>query len=249
MKMMKNRTVLAMCVLGASLLSMPPAAGSGETACFDEIEQHYEWDDGGFNWNSLPHCPGEQSISPLDRKWGGSAQIRASRHDGMVDAIVIEEEYAWVPPKTGTSQCPFVKTLTRTTRIAKNRVLYETVQKDDEPPKRSQRNMGPNEIIYIPNIQRVPKPGDSFLQVIGNDTIAGQPCQRVTPKQNIAGAAAFEMCIFVAPIDCPTARYLQPMELKIKLPNGQLMTHGRTTLLRYGGRGEVLPTNSIQAPK
>jgi hypothetical protein len=216
--------------------------------CFDEIEQHYEWDDGGYHWNALPdRCPGSpQPASPADRKWGGSVQIRASGQDAMV----IEENYSWAVRRDFQGPgCPrFFRTLTRKTRIAKDGLLYETKQIDDEPPRTSQRPMRTNEVIYISNIQTIPKPDDPFVQVSGSDTIAGQPCQRIASKQSVRSAGSYAMCVFVAPLNCPRARYLQPLELKLAGADGQLMWHGRTTLLRYGGHGELVSPDSIKAP-
>jgi len=233
-------------VLAACLLPVL-AFAAGDTACFDEIEQSYQWDDGGFHWSALPdRCPGtSQPASPDERKWGGSIQIRANGSD----AIVIEATYAWGPKQRADGGCPrFFKTVTRRTRIAKGGTLYETKQVDSEAPQRSQRPLRPNEMIYISNVQAVPRPGDPSVELLGTDTIAGQPCRRIASKQIIAGAGSFAMCIFVAPPTCRAARYLQPLELTTKAPDGQVIWHGRTTSLRYGGGGRVVPSNSIQAP-
>jgi hypothetical protein len=234
---------LAVCLLP----TLTTAAADG-AACFDDIEQSYQWDDGGFHWNAMPdRCPGSsQPASPADRKWGGSVQIRASGQD----ATVIEEAYSWAPKRNSDSGgCPrFFKTVTRRTRVAKGGMLYETRQTDDGQTQRSQRALRPNEQIYISNIQTVPKPGNPFVQILGNDTIAGQPCQRVASQAVVAGAGSYEMCIFVAPVNCPSARYLQPLELATKGPDGKSIWHGKTTSLRYGGRGQVVPPDSIRAP-
>jgi hypothetical protein len=224
----------------AALAMMSTAAAAVGAVCFDEIEQNYQWDDGGSTYSSLPNlCPNApRPAAPQERKWGGSVAIRASGQD----AEVIEENYTWVPKWDAQGVCLGVfETVNRRTRIAKGGVLYETKQTDDRPPSLSQRVMRPNEVIYISNIQTVPKPNDPFVQILGNGTIAGQPCQRVGPKQDL-GAGRWEMCVFVAPRTCHLAQYLQPLEL-----NGPIY-HGVTTLLRYGGRGEVLQPDSIKAP-
>src|SRR5882724_6638549 len=245
---MKNRSSPVICVIAASLLPALAATAPGNGTCFEDIEQSYQWDDGGFHWNAMPdRCPDSpKPASAAERKWGGSVQIRASGPD----AVVVEETYSWAPKRHGDDGgCPrFFKTVTRKTRVAKSGVLYETKQIDDEQPQRSQRPLRANEMIYISNVQTVPKPGDPFVQPLGSDTIAGQPCQRVTSKSSIPGAGSFAMCIFVAPPGCPSARYLQPMELSTKAPDGKMFWHGRTTSLRYGGRGSVVPPESIRAP-
>jgi hypothetical protein len=245
---MKNLTGPSVYVLAVCLLPALAAAAAGSSACFEDIEQSYEWDDGGFHWSAMPdRCPDSpQPASAAERKWGGSVHIRASGQE----AVVIEESYAWAPKRNSESAgCPhFFKTVTRRTRVAKGGVLYETRQIDDQQPQKSQRPFGPNELIYISNVHTVPRPGDPFVQVLSNDTIAGQPCQRVASKQSIPGAGGYEMCIFVTPANCPLARYLQPLELSTKGPDGKVIWHGRTTSLRYGGRGQVVPPGSIRAP-
>ena len=244
---MKKLTGPAVCALAICLLPALTTAAADGTACFDDIEQSYQWDDGGFHWTAMPdRCPGSaQPASPAERKWGGSVQIRASGQD----ASVIEETYSWAPKRNSTGGCPgFFKTVTRRTRIAKRGVLYETRQVDDGQTQRSQRTLRPNEMIYISNVQTVPKPGDPLVQVLGNATIAGQPCQRVASKPLVAGAGTYEMCIFVAPANCPSARYLQPLELTTKGPDGKSIWHGQTTSLRYGGHGQLISPTSIRAP-
>ena len=166
------------------------------------------------------------------------------------DASVIEETYAWMPERnSGSGTCPrFSKTVTRRTRIAKSGVLYESKQVDTGPLQQSRRPLRPNEVIYISNIQTVPRLGDPSLQLLGTDTIAGQPCRRVASKQIVAGAGSYDLCIFVAPANCRVARYLQPLEMSSKSPEGKVIWHGRTTSLRYGGRGQVVSPDSIRAP-
>lgn len=237
----------ALGVVAACLLPVLGLA-AGDAACFDEIEQNYQWDDGGFHWSAMPdRCPGSpQPASPSERKWGGSVQIRANG----ADAMVIEETYAWTPPRQGDiTGCPhFVKTVTRKTRIAKSGTLYETKQVDSEAPQHSQRPLGPNEMISISNVQQAPRPGDRSVELLGTDTVAGQPCRRVASKPIVAGAGTYTMCIFVAPPTCRAAHYLQPLELTTKAPDGTVIWRGHTTSLRYGGGGKLVPSNSIRAP-
>ena len=246
---MRNPTLSRIGVLAAVACLLPiSASAGGDAACFDEIEQSYQWDDGGFHWSAMPdRCPGAtQPASPAERKWGGSVQIRANG----ADATVIEETYSWAPKRTGDSSgCPhYVKTVTRRTRVAKGGTLYETKQVDSEAPQRSQRPLRANEMIYVSNIQTVPRASDPTVDARGTDTIAGQPCTRVASKSIVAGAGSYEMCIFVAPPTCRAARYLQPLELMTKGPDGKVIWHGRTTSLRYGGGGQVVPSSSIRAP-
>jgi hypothetical protein len=59
----------------------------------------------------------------------------------------------------------------------------------------------PHEVIYIANIQSVPKPDDPLVQVLGNDAVAGRPCQRIASKPIVAGAGSYEMCVFGAPTE------------------------------------------------
>jgi hypothetical protein len=243
-----RRAVIEGGILAALLCAATAAAVAGSTACFDDIEQHYAWDDGGFHWSAMPdRCPGSPPpASPADRKWGGSVQITASGRD----AVVIEENYSWAPKRNfqGPGCARFFKTVTRKTRVAKNGVLYETKQIDDEQPQQSQRPLRPDEMIYISNIHAVPKTDDPFVQMMGSDTIAGQPCQRIAPKQSLPGAGTYTMCIVAAPSKCAAAGYLQPLELKTQGPDGRLIWHGLTSLLRYGGRGQVVSADAIKAP-
>jgi hypothetical protein len=226
------------------------AAFAAHTAdsCFDDIEQHYAWDDGGFHWTANPdHCPGSpQPASAIERKWGGSVQIQATG----ADAIIIEEDYAWLPTRKGeVAGCPrFYRTVHRRTRIAKSGVLYDTKQTDDETPQSTQRPLRDNEIIAISNIQRVPKAEDAFVETLGSDTIVGQPCTRIAPKQGTPAAGLWAMCVFVAPSNCKAGRYLQPMDLVMKGPDGQTVWHGRTSQLQVGARGTVVSPDSIHAP-
>jgi hypothetical protein len=216
-------------------------------ACFDDIEQHYEEDDGGFHWRAMPdRCPGsEQPAAPADRKWGSSVDILASGQD----ARVIETSYSWGPKRNASDgECPrFVKHTSQRTRIAKGGILYETKTSDDFPPTHGERPMRPHENIYIANLQSVVKVSPS-IESLGEDTIAGYPCRRLAPKQIVSGAASSDMCFYVVPIDCPHAPYLLPLELTNKTPDGQILSHGRTTLLRVGAHGAVVPPDAIKAP-
>jgi hypothetical protein len=233
--------------LAIGLLAAVSAVAAGGTTCFDDIEQHYEEDDGGFMWRSMPdRCPGSpQPASPAERKRGSSVEIRASGQD----AIVIEKNYWWAPKRNGPDgECPrYVKHESQRTRIAKGGVLYETKLSDEEPPKQSQRAMRQHENIYISNMQSVVKPNPS-MEYLGDETIAGQPCRRLAPKPPVGGAAKSEICFFVAPVDCPNAAYLMPLEMTTKAPDGQMLTQGRTTLLRVGSHGQVVSPDSIRAP-
>jgi len=213
--------------------------------CFVDIEQNYAWDDGGFHWTAYPdHCPqSPQPASAAERKWGGSVQIRATG----ADAIVIEEDYAWLPTRKGDiAGCPrFYRTVHRRTRIAKGGVLYDSKQTDDETPQNTQRPLRDNEIIAVSNIQKVPKTEDAFVETLGSNTIAGQSCTRIEPKQGSPAAGLWAMCVFVAPPNCKAARYLQPMDLVVKGPDGQTVWHGRTSELKVGARGTLVSPDSI----
>ncbi len=244
---MQSRSVPLMLIVGVGLtLVAVPVAGAAD--CFEDIEQIYQWDDGGHHWSVMPdRCPGSsQPAAAIERKWGGNVTVRASGHD----AIVIEESYAWMPRRHGdTVGCPrFFKTTTRKTRIAKDGVLYEMTQVDGEPARRSQRTMGAEEVISVTPIAGAPSLGDAYVQVLGASTVAGQPCKRVAPKRALPAAAKYEMCVFVAPARCPLAKYLQPLDLRITGPDGQLLWHAYTTSLRYGARGTVVAPGSIRAP-
>ena len=216
--------------------------------CFEDIEQTYAWDDGGFHWTANPdHCPqSPQPASAAERKWGGSVKIRATG----ADAIVIEEDYAWLPTRKGeVAGCPrFYRTVHHRTRIAKGGVLYDTKQTDDETPQSTQRPLRDNEIIAVSNIQKVPKPEDALVETLGSNTMMGQPCARIAPKQGSPAAGLWAMCVFVAPSSCKAARYLQPIDLVVKGPDGQTVWHGQTSQLQVGARGTVVSPDSIQAP-
>jgi len=216
--------------------------------CFEDIEQNYAWDDGGFHWTANPdHCPqSPQPASAAERKWGGSVQIRATG----ADAMVIEEDYAWLPSRKGeVAGCPrFYRTVHHRTRIAKGGVLYDTKQTDDETPQSTQRPLRDNEIIAVSNIQKVPKAEDAFVETLGSNTILGQSCTRLQPKQGSPAAGLWTMCVFVAPPNCKAARYLQPIDLVVKGPDGQTVWHGQTTELQVGARGTLVSPDSIRAP-
>ncbi len=238
---MNRRTVRsACCLLAGTMCTVPALAASGAT-CFTEIEQDYDWSDGGFHWSAMPdRCPDSpQPASPAERAWGGSLKIRVSG----AEASVVQVDYAWVPHRDGPAgDCPrFFRSVTTTTKVAKNGVLSETKQIDSEPPTTQQRILRGAEMLYIPSVQSVPRANDPFLQVVGEDTIAGQPCQRVAPKPDAPGAGTWQTCVYAALPDCRAARYLQPLELIMKGPDGQTVLHGRTTHLQVGDRGSANP--------
>ena len=224
------------------------AAAADGAACFEDLEQHYAWDDGGLQWSLHPdRCPGSsQPASPADRKWGGSVDIRVSGND----ASVVEESYAWVISRAfkGPGCPPLTRSVTRTTRVAKSGVLYQTKVVEGVAEPTTQRPLRPGQVIYTNNIQTVPNADDPYIQRAGSDTIAGQPCQRITSKPVLPGTGTFAMCIFVAPRNCPAAQYLQPLELTSKGPDGKVTWHGLTSQLRYGGRGQVVSADSIKVP-
>jgi hypothetical protein len=235
---------IAVIVTGLLATSSPVLADVA--ACFDDIEQHYEEDDGGFHARAMPDlCPySAQPASPADHKWGSSVDIMASGSD----AVVIEKSYSWGPQRNAPAgECRLVKHSSQRTRIAKGGILYESKTSDDFPPTHSQRPMRPHENIYIANIQAVVKPSPS-MESLGEDSIAGYPCRRLAPKPIVSGAATSEMCFYVVPIDCPHAAYLLPLELTTKTPDGQILSHGRTTLLRVGAHGAIISPDSIKAP-
>jgi hypothetical protein len=242
---MKSASASGAWWLVAGLLTAGCAAAA-PGSCFTDVEQDYEWDDAGFNLSAMPDlCGSGQPASPSERRWGGSMKIRASGND----ASLVQQTYAWVPERNGPAvDCPrFFRTVTTTTKVAKNGVLTETRQVDGEAPTTKTRKMHGTEMMYVANLHSVPRPNDAFVEVSGSDTIAGQPCQRVEPKAGTPGAGTWQMCLFVAPVDCRAASYVQPLELLTRGPDGRTFIHGRTTRLLLGERGLVAP-DSIRAP-
>jgi hypothetical protein len=225
----------------ALLAVAPPAAN----LCFDEMEQHFEWDDGGLQWRLHPLLGCPNAAADADHRWGGSLEIRASGPD----ASVIEENYAWVEdgdPQTG--RCLRVyKSITRRTQVLTNGVLTEVRQTDQQPPHRSERPVPPPGRIAVGRMV-VPSPTDPNFDRPGTETIAGHSCQRFAMTHIPPGGASTTACVVDVPIACPIGRYLQPLEYTITLPDGQVSVHARTTSLRYGDRGSVLPAGAISPP-
>jgi hypothetical protein len=238
---MKTPHIAALTLLAAATV----AASAPTELCFDEMEQRFEWDDGGLQWRLHPllGCPNASASD--DHRWGGSLEIRASG----TDASVVEEDYAWVlegDPATG--RCLRVyKSVTRTTTVLKNGVRYEVRQTDQEAPHRSERPMPPPGRIPVGHMV-VPSPTDPNFNLLGTETIAGHTCQRLTMTHIPPGGASTTACVVNTPITCWVGRYMQPLEYTITLPDGQVLTRARTTVLQYGARGSVFPSGAISPP-
>jgi hypothetical protein len=241
---MKSR-LLALLISASAPWPMVSSA-LADSPCFEEIEQQYAWDDGGLFWKSvLGGCPGSpQPAAPADRATGGNLTIRASGSDAMV----IEEGYAWVPhtDDPGAGCLRYYKSITKVVRVAKDGRFHETRQVDGAPAKTTERALRPGELLSTSGIHMALRPDDAFVENLGADTIAGQPCQRVTPRSGTPGAGSSESCVYVAPKDCRLARYLQPLDLVTRGPGHEVAIHGRTTLLKVGARGKVFASDAIR---
>jgi hypothetical protein len=211
------------------------------------MDQTYEWDDRGTNWMGLPIrrfvCPGEE---PKDARWGGSTLIHV---DGD-DATVIEDSYSWTIDTKGdaaTGSCLHVrKSKTHRTRILKNGTLSDVTESTERPTQRTEKAYPPPRKIAVGGMTTLPGADDRFVDRFGDSTIAGFPCQRVAPKANLGGVR-MELCIFAMARSCQLSAYVQPLELTITQPDGQVTTHGITTSLRFAGRSPPVPaTKAIQ---
>jgi hypothetical protein len=206
------------------------------------MDQSYEWDDQGTNWQSLPIrqaiCPDEE---PKDPRWGGSIQIHVSGDD----ATVIEDTYSWtIDPKGDVAgPCWHVrKSTSHRSRILKNGVLSEISESTERPPQHSEKPYPPPRRIVIGGITTLPTADDRFLDRLGDATMAGHTCHRVAPKASVTGTGArFELCIFELPRSCKLSSYVQPLELTVTQPGGQVTTHGKTTSLHFGGHAATPP--------
>jgi hypothetical protein len=241
---MKIRQILSMCVaLGVCNIA------TSASSCFDDLDQHYEYDDGGFAWSQRPGiCTDEKSIPPSSRINGGSIDVRVSGDN----AVVTEIQYDWSPPSHSAmaTSCPHsIRNESKRTRIMTGGVVYETTVETDAPTRTSQRPARPNELLFVSRVQRGVNPGPQ-VDDLGQDTIAGHTCRRLSPKGTVDGVAhAFEICILLNGPDCRKADfYILPLELTQKSPGGGILFHGKTTILRYGGLGTVVQPGSIHAP-
>jgi len=211
------------------------------------MSQIYAWDDQGLLWRSMRHCPGEPPPeSWVGRELGGRITIEASGQN----VSIVEENYAWAPhADSPPGACPvFYKTVTRKTHVAKDGIVYESRQTDDQPPVTSQRVLHGTQIMYFGSLSSVPRSGAAGIQLAGTDTIAGHPCQRMVLGGGVQGAATISLCVFAIPRSCFLSHYVQVLEQKNVGPDGTISILGRTLELRLGHIGEVLPKNAITAP-
>ena len=158
---------------------------------------------------------------------------------------MVEEQYGW----TRDTLCgPLRKTLTTTTTVLQGEIRYELRVSDGKRPQRTQRTVSAGAVIRgVGGSTTVPSDGDPFIERLGPDTMAGQPCARTMTKSPLSGAAVTTMCVFVVPRSCKLALLVKVLDLQSTVA-GALLNHGRPSLLRVGGPGKMFVPGAFSPP-
>jgi hypothetical protein len=227
-----------------------------EAPCYDELEQVYENETTPV-LSVLPQvikmCPGVSLAEhPEYQKTTSHTEIRV--HES--DMSVIEETQAWAPDfDTHTGACRGVKKLVqRHTRVIKAGTFYEVDVDSGKPPERQERRAEQGEWLSMAGVTAIPAAtsaisyGGTTITRSGPATVAGHVCERETSKSNRPEAPVTTLCVLPVSRQCRIANLLQPLEVEMTLPDGQVVTRGKTTLLRIARRGELSPPVAISPP-
>jgi hypothetical protein len=245
--------VIAVAAQGALAAQQPPA---GTIPCYADMAQDYEWEGqaGKGAPSPLAGCPGAPAwTQQWSIKEGGRVQIRLRGRD----LAATTEAYGWGPQFDGTGACTGVKKFTtKMTHVVKNGVQYDLTIATDKPAERStEKVVDIRQALTIPgdphrSIVPFVSKGDPYLEIVGTETIAGQVCKKVTRRadQLPPGSSHFMLCQMDIPEQCVLSFLAEPLEMIVTAPDGTEMTHGRTTLLQFGSRGQVVPADAITPP-
>jgi hypothetical protein len=246
----QRATIFAAVMIALTTAVAAQQSPAAKIPCYADMAQDYEWETqfGKGIPSPLVHCPDAPAWSQeWSQKGAGRMQIRLRGQE----IWATEEDYTWVPQLDGSGVCTGVMKYTRKmTHVVKNGVQYDLHIETDHPDLRSTQKVDDIGAALPPpdseaNVGPFVTKGDTYLEIVGTETIAGHVCTRTSTRPGLPHITACE--IAVAP-QCVLYYTMKPLEYIGDAPDGTEMIHARTTLLQFGALGEVVPANAITPP-